>query len=231
MTLLSVCQDVAKVIAIDVPSVVASATDRELVELLNVANTMAKRIAAGHDWQDFSRVATITGDGSTEDFDLPSDYDRMLVKAQLWSSSLETALTPISDLDRWLELDVQTFDFVLNAWTLYGGQIHVKPALATGVTAKYFYQSDLIVAPDSGSNKTEFTADTDSFRLSEELLKLGMIWQWRANKGLPYAEDMVNYEQLLARLVSRDKGSRMLRIGRARLPSDVTVAYPQAITP
>lgn len=231
MTLLSVCQDVAKVIAIDVPSIVASSTERELVELLSVANMMAERISKGHEWQLLSRIATITGDGAAEDFDLPPDYDRMLVKSQLWSSSLETALTPITDLDRWLELDVQTFDFVINAWTIYGGQMHVKPALSTGVTAKYFYQSSLIVAQQSGGNKVSFTADTDEFRLSEELLKLGMIWQWRANKGLPYAEDMVNYEQLLARLVSRDKGSRMLRIGRARLPSDVTVAYPQAITP
>ncbi len=231
MSLLSVCQDVAKVIAIDVPSIVASSTDRELVELLAVANTMAERIATGHEWQVLSRIATITGDGATEDFDLPTDYDRMLTKSQLWSSSLETALTPITDLDRWLELDVQTFDFVINAWTIYGGQMHVKPALSTGVTAKYFYQSNLMVSPSSGANKDAFSADNDTFRLSEELLKLGMIWQWRANKGLSYAEDMVNYEQLLARLVARDKGSRMLRIGRVRLPSDVTVAYPQAITP
>jgi len=231
MTILSVCQDVAKVVAIDVPSAVASSTDRELVELFAVANTLAERIARGHEWQVFSRIETITGDGSTEDFNLPSDYDRMLLKAQLWSSSLETALTPISDLDRWLELDVQTFDFVINAWTIYGGQMHVKPALATDVTAKYFYQSNLIVAPAAGANKAAFTADDDVFRLDEELLKLGMIWQWRANKGVPYAEDMANYEQLLARLVARDKGSRMLRIGKVRLPSDVTVAYPQVITP
>lgn len=229
MTALSVAKEVAKKVGIAVPDELASSTDREHVELLSVMNEMAERIARGHEWQVLNTIATITGDGTTEAHDLPSDYDRMLTKSQVWTSSLETPLTPISSRDRWLQLDIQSFDFVINAWILYGGQINIKPALASGVTAKYFYQSNLIVSPESGSNKTTFTADTDTFRLDEQLLKLGVIWQWRENKGLPYAEDMQNYEILLARRVAQDKGSRMLRVGRVRYPMDVNISYPQAI--
>ena len=230
MTALSVAKEVAKKVGIAVPDALASSTDREHVELLSVMNEMAERIARGHDWQIFNTIATITGDGTTEAHELPSDYDRMLVKSQVWSSSLETPLSPISSRDRWLQLDIQSFDFVINAWIIYGGQMHIKPALASGVTAKYFYQSNLIISPSSGSNKVAFTADDDTFRLDEQLLKLGVIWQWRENKGLPYAEDMANYEELKARLVARDKGSRMLRVGRVRYPVDVNIAYPQVIT-
>jgi len=231
MTLLSVAREVAAKIGMEIPAVVASSTEREHIELLSVFNEMAQRIARGHDWQKLSTIATVTGDGSTEDFSLPTDYDRMLVKSQVWSSSLETPLSHISDLDKWLGFEVQSFDFVINAWTVYGDLFRIKPALAAGVTAKYFYQSNLIIAPDTGDNKALFTADTDTFRLDEQLLKLGVIWQWRENKGLPYAEDMANFEELKERLVARDKGSRILRVGRVRLPNDVTVAYPQAINP
>jgi len=231
MTLLSVATEVAKKVGLNVPDVVATSTDREMVEMLSVINEMAQRIARGHDWQKLSAIATVTGDGSTEDFALPTDFDRQLVKSQIWSSSLETPLSHISDLDRWLGLDVQSYDYVINAWIIYGGELHIKPALASAVTGKYFYQSNLIVAPSAGDNKAEFDADTDTFRLDEQLLKLGVIWQWRENKGLPYAEDMANYEELKERLVARDKGSRMIRVGKVRLPNDVTVAYPQVITP
>ena len=229
MSLLSVCQNVCTVIGLDIPDAVASATDREYVELLAVANEMAARIANGHEWQKLSAVQTMTGDGVREDFDLPDNFDRMLVKAQVWSSSLETALSPISDLDRWLELDVQSFDFVVNAWTIYGGQMHIKPALGSCVTAKFFYQTDEIVSSGGGALKKQFDADDDVFRLDERLLELGTIWQWRAHKGLPYAEDMATYEATLAREVMRDKGSKMLRIGSVRMPRDVRTAYPQAI--
>lgn len=231
MSLLSVCKEVAKVIALDVPDVVASSTDREIVELFSLANEMAERIAAGHEWQKLSSIHTLTGDGTTTAFDLPTDYSRMLVKAQVWSSSLETALSPITDLDRWLELDVQDFDFVVNAWTIYGGQMHIKPALSTGVTAKFFYQKNKIIQASGGTYQTEFLADEDVFTIDERLLKLGMIWQWKANKGRAYAEDMENYESHLARLVVRDKGSKMIRIGSVRMPRDTRTAYPQAIEP
>lgn len=230
MTILSVCQSASKIIGLAVPDAVMASTAREMVELSNIAQEMADRIASGHDWQPLSRIATVTGDGSTEAFDLPSDYDRMLLKAKVWSSSLETALSHILDLDQWLALDVQSFDFVVNAWTIYGGQIHIKPALASGVTAKFFYQSNLVVSPNAGENKTTFTADTDTFRLDERLLTLGIIWRWKEAKGQDYAEPMADYEEAKERLVLRDRGSKMLRIGPVRMPSDVRIAYPVNVT-
>ena len=101
--------------------------------------------------------------------------------------------------------------------------------MATGVTAKYFYQSNLVVSPAAGDNKATFTGDDDTFRIDEQLLKLGTTWLWKSNHGQPYAEDMADYEELKDRLVSRDKGSRQIRVGKIRMPDDVTLAYPRAL--
>lgn len=231
MTLLTVFQQACTSgIALERPSAVYGSSTREHVELANIANEMAAMIAASHEWQTLNKIATITGDGTTEDFALPADFDRMLDKSQLWSTSLETPLSPISDRDDWLELDIKSFDFVINAWIIYGDQIHIKPALATGVQVKYWYQSDLW-GLNGATPISEFTADTNTFRLDERLLKLGIIWKWREMKGLPYAEDLATYERLLAKLAMRDKGSRIIRLGKAILPRDTTVAYPQSIVP
>jgi len=231
MTILSVIQSASAVFGLETPTAVFASTEREHIELGVLANEMAERIATAYDWQTLSRTGTLTGDGSTEDFDQPSDFDRMTDGAQLWSSSLETPYSRIQDINEWLGMDVQSFDFVVNAWIIYGNQFHIKPAMASAVTAKFFYQSNLLVSPETGTNKTEFDTDTDTFRLDETLLKLGMIWQWKANKGLQYSEDMANFEERKAKLIMRDKGSKMIRLGRARLPSDVSIAYPVAITP
>lgn len=229
MTILSVFQDAATVIAMTVPDLVYGSTEREDVEIGTLANTMAKRIARAHEWELFKATATYTGDGATTAFDLPSDYDRMPKKANIWSASMSAPFKHISDADRWLEYDVTSLGFVINAWTKIGGQIQIKPALASAVTAKHYYQSNLIVAPSSGSNKVAFTADNDTFRLDEELLKLGIIWQWKANKGTPYAEDMANYEELLAQRITEDKGSRKVHVGRPTFARDVDVAYPWSV--
>lgn len=230
MTLLTVGKAVAKAVGLEVPSAVAAATAREYVELLEIILDAAAWISDGHDWQTLKRVATITGDGSTEDWDLPSDYKRMTQKSQLWSSSLETALSPISDVDYWLGLDVQSFDFVINAWILYADQIHIKPALASAITAKYFYISNLVWQDSGSTNIVEATADTDVFRLDERLLEYAAIWKWKMRKGQAYAEEMQDYDQLLSRLVARDKGSRLMRIGHVRMPIDTKTAYPQNVS-
>jgi hypothetical protein len=232
MSILTVAAAAAKKIGLDVPSALVGETDRTSIELLERITDSAEFIANGRDWQILRRIHTLTGDGTTTAFNMPSDYSRMLLKAQIWSSSLECPLSPISDSDKWLGLDVQDFDFVVNAWTIYGGQMHIKPALATAVTAKYFYISDLIYQDDDGTtNIGDIAADTDTFRLDEKLLELCVIWRWKASKGQAYAEAMADYEQRLARLVARDMGSRMLRMGALRVAEGITTAYPQAIDP
>ena len=231
MSLLTVFQQACTSgIALEKPSAVYGSTTREHIELANIANEMAAMIAASHEWQILNKIAVITGDGSAEDFALPADYDRQLDKSQLWSTSLETPLSPISDRDEWLGLDIKSFDFIINAWIIYGGEIHIKPPLASTVEVKYFYQSNLW-GLNGATPISEFTADTDTFRIDERLLKLGIIWKWREMKGLPYAEDLATYERLLAKLAMRDKGSRIYRLGKAQMPRDAIFAYPQDIVP
>lgn len=230
-TILDIIKEVAPVIGIDVPTVVMTGVEREQVELKALANEMASRIAKAYDWQSLAVVATYPGDGVTEDFDLPADYDRMPVKAKVWSTSINRPLTPITDRDQWLGMEVQAFDMLFGAWIIYGDQIHIKTAVPSGVSAKHWYQSRLIVKPQTGDNKEAFDADSDTFRLNAQLLKLGMIWQWKANKGLAYGEDMASYEDLKDKLISGDKGSRILTIGRQRVPYDVDIAYPVSVVP
>lgn len=233
MTILSVCKLVAPHIGISVPSEVFSGTSRTQIELQSLANEMLKRIARHYDWQLFKTIATLTGDGTQVDFDLPDDYERMLVKARLWSSSEPTTpYVQIADADQWLGLDVQDFDTIVDRYAIFGGQIHVSPAIASAETVKFFYQSKLIVEPTGGgANITEFMNDTDSTRLNEQTLKLGMIWQWKAYKGLPYAEDMANYEDSLAIDVAKDRGPREIVVGRPRMNGDYEYAWPRSIVP
>jgi hypothetical protein len=229
VTLLTVFQEASTVIGMDVPDSVYGSSAREHQELGVVANTMGRRIARAYEWQELKRTATIVGDGVTTDFPLPADYDRMPKKAELWSNSI-AAFTHVTDYDKWLEYLTVMFSTVSNIWTLLGGRIHVRPVLATGVAATYAYQSKLF-GRGVGGDKGRFDNDADEFVLNEELLRLGIIFQWKANKGHAYAEDMANYEELLSTLVSTNIGPRKIRIGLARMPTDAVYAFPGNISP
>jgi len=65
----------------------------------------------------------------------------------------------------------------------------------------------------SGGYGDRFQTDDDSFRLDERLLKLGMTWQWKAQKGSPYSEDMGTYSDAL-QVAMRNDGPAPIIIDR-----------------
>lgn len=233
MAILDVIQDVCTVIGLTVPAGVFGSTDREHVELKSLANEMAQRIAFdSRDWTRLKTLGTLTGDGSAQSFDLPADYQRMLKKAALWPSASPYApFAHYPDSDQWLGITVQNFQNLVGAWTMLGDQVLIKPAVPNLSTVQFYYITNKIIKDKDGSPKTTFTADDDVFRLNERVLKLGMIWQWKANKGRTYAEDMATYEDALAVAAGADKGSNILAVGRRRSPIDADFAYPGVIIP
>jgi hypothetical protein len=80
-------------------------------------------------------------------------------------------------------------------------------------------------------DKAAFTADADAFVLPERLLKLDLIWRWRALKRMEYSEDMVNFNMAMEKAISKDKGTRILVAGRQRIPYNVRNAYPGPLGP
>lgn len=227
MTVLVACQDAAKQIkpAQTAPATIFNSTDTFAVELSALVNEAAYDIAKKHDWRKLILLQTQSGNGSSTAFDLPSDYDRMPVKAAVFSGKTTRPMTLIEDLDVWLDHRLRGFGIVDGEWIILSGSLNIEPAMASDDSAKYYYVSKLIVTANNQSTKTSFTADDDTFRLPERLLTLALIWRWRHRKGLDYAEDMQNYEIALAQEIARDKGSRILRLGKPRLPYDADLAF------
>jgi hypothetical protein len=250
MTILTVLQDISTVIGVAVPAAVFTSTVREHQELAALANEVAERIQGAYDWQRVKRLVTYTGDGTTTAFDLPSDYSRMAAGQNVYTSARIGPMRQVQDHDEWLDLTLRAQIDPRGAWTLLGGQMNFLTAPAADELVKYYYISTLYARssgtettdffpldfpfefPDSetgGTRKAKFDDDDDGFQLDERLLKLGITWQYKANKGLPYAEDMVNYELRLQDCIARDPGQRGGHIGRKTFHRDVKIAYPWAL--
>jgi hypothetical protein len=227
MTVLSACQSAATKLNQPRPATVYGSTTPFAQELGDLANETATAIAKAHEWQVLTKLATLTGDASTTAFALPSDYDRLPLKASLLTSQFSSPLTQARDLDEWLDLQIRPFIGAPGYWMILGGQVQVVPAIETGVTAQFYYIGNQIA---SGS-KTTFTTDADTFLLPERLLTLGIVWRWKAQKGLEYAEHLKNYEIAFGEEAGRDRGMRMLSMGRRRISYGAELSYPGTIIP
>lgn len=226
MSLLTACQKAAIELNQTEPSAIFASTDQFARELKVQANKSAEAIMKAYDWQKLITRATVTGDGATTSFTLPTDYDRMVQDSNLASNNSNLYPSKAKDLNQW--------DYFQNhpapavpIWILFGGAMQFNPAPASGTIYSYFYVSKNVVS----GGKPAFTADADELVLPERLLTLSIIWRWRAAKRMEYAEDMRNYEIALAEEVKSDKGNRILTVGRQRIPANVRTAYPGPLGP
>jgi hypothetical protein len=231
MTLLSVVKDVCLATGVAVPqSVFTNITgNRTMQEMLSLANEMAQRIAYDfRDWTKFRKTQTFVGNGVTTAFNLPTDFQRMLLTTNVWrSTSTQAAMIYVADTDQWLNRragdDIDTW----GEWTIIGGQMLIMPAMAVGTSAYFAYLHKNCVTLAAGGVSNEFQSDGDNFALGDRLLKLGMIWQWKANKGAAYAEDMGTYGDALNTLAGRDAPAPIL-VGRRTSSFAIQSSYPYA---
>ncbi len=229
MTVASACQSALVRLIGRRPSTIFSSAEQTVVEIAELATEVATDIAKSHDWQALTKFHTITGDGTTVAFDKPSDYDRMamaqgIVDNQSWFWGYAEA----PDLNTWTQMQNGYYLGVAHPgwWMLLGDQFQFQPAPAADATATFPYISRNFARSGTGEGKAVFTNDEDTFVLEDRLLTLGLIWRWRAQKRLEYAEDLQTYEIALSQAQARDKGSRVIRHNASRLPANAVNAWP-----
>jgi hypothetical protein len=240
MSLISVVQDVCAFVGVTRPSSIFSGlnSSRTQQELLAHANEAAQTIAyeSGHDWNrlkqyhQFGPPGTppdpVLDAGPSEYYPLPADYQRLLQTSEVWrSSNYLVPLTFIPDTQQWVTRRFQHRVTAPGDWTITLEVLHIAPPLTPQETAYFIYLNKNCVKLAAGGQGDTFQSDNDTFVLPERLLKLCMIWRWKASKGSPYAEDMGNYTDALAMAIGKDNPAPTI-VGRLPISAAANVAVP-----
>lgn len=211
------------------PQVFFGSSEQFELELADLVNEVAVEICKYHDWQALTKVHSIQGDGVTNEFSLPVDYDRQLLYTVL--QDLDHWLwgyTHVSDINTFLSMEYLTFGTNPGLWTMYDNKLHFIPAPQDQNNATFPYISLNYAVSENGQRKKEFTDDSDEFiiRGGERLLTLGLIWKWRENKKVDYTGDQENFTLAIDQLAARDKGSNVYRQYSASNFRGVRTSYP-----
>lgn len=237
MTILSALQPAMVRLVGRRPNTIYSTTSQTELELGDLATEVATDIMKSHEWQALTKIATIVGDGTTTAFDKPADFDRMCQGQDMHdSASWFWNYTPAADLNEWLYLQSGGWA-ALNPgwWILLEDQFQFYPAPSGNAPYPYISKNFARSAPASGTGvitpKASFSNDEDTFVLEERLITLGVIWRYREQKGMGYAEDMANYEMALSQAQARDKGSRVIRRNSPRVSGNIGLGWPWPLGP
>lgn len=214
MSLLTLIQDVAEDLNLERPTVVVGNTDQQVRQLLQIAQREGRDLAARFAWQRMvrTRVFTLT---AAEDQGLingtvitDSDFDYM-ISDTFWDRTTSLPiLGPVSEKD-WQTLKAFPVTGPYLQYRISEGKLLINPVPAAD-TAAFEYKSTSWCQSSGGTGQSKWAADSDTGRLDERLMTLGVIWRWKARKGLEYQEDFIAYERLVKDAMGRDKSARTL---------------------
>lgn len=212
------------------PQSVFSSDDPTVQEVADLVNEVATFIMKKHDWQALTGIKSYTGDDVTVAFDRPDDYDRMALASDMHDSATWFwNYTHVTDVNEWLTLLNSGWNLIVpGAWILMENQFHFRPAPPTGQSAQFPYIKNTFARSSTGVPKNAFTADTDTFVLSDRLLTLGLVWMWRQQKRLDSGQEEADFMTALSEEASRDQGSRTIRRNNLRR-LNTRIGWPWAL--
>lgn len=199
MTLLTICEGLAKNTGRQVPTQVASSTHRDEVEYLQFANETGEELARRVDWGDLTKTATLTGTGANIAHSLPSDFGR-LTRGIAVKTSGGAIVRPLTR-GEWNSLTA--VEGTPRYFLLQDDTITLWPFLASAATATVYYQSS-----EWCSAGTSFAADSDTSLIDENLFLKAMIVRFRRQKGMDYADHEAEYEAALRDFAGFDERAR-----------------------
>jgi hypothetical protein len=206
VTCLSIIQDISNELSgFAYPNAVITSTDPQIKSLLALLNKEGKAQARRFNWQSLVKEATFTTLAAESQGALTTIAPncKYILNDTIWNRTRRLPLYGSLSAQEWAARKGGFFNGTFSQYRLKGGNINFLPTPTAGDSCAFEYQSSAWTT-DGSTFSTAYRNDSDTSLLDEELLKLGLIWRWRASKGLDYAEDFNDYERAINDAFSRD---------------------------
>jgi hypothetical protein len=217
MSLLTICQNAADDIGFPAPATIINNSDQNAKQLLRLANREGHALSKATDWQALKREATITLLTADQDYALPADFG-WIIPTTTWNRSTNRyVLNPLTSTEWQLSKGLESTGGLNLRARIIGNQVVFDQTITSAEnnqTVIYEYISSYWAQSSGLVAAAAWAADTDTARLSEELITLGIIWRFKKSKGLDDWEvDQKEYRNQKDKIIARDGGMRKLCFG------------------
>lgn len=214
MTLLTICTDAADEVGINRPSSIVGNVSPDAQKLLRLAKKVGLMCMKKFPWQILRKEQTFTALATEEQTGiLPSDFDRIVTET-FWDRSTPRLLTgPITPVE-WQGLKAKSYTGPPPKFIIRGGALLTIPAFGGGEALAFEYVSSKWCQSSGSTPQTTWAADTDTGIISEELITLGVIFEYLDGEGQPAATALAKFTDYWNTLVQNDQpNARIMSAG------------------
>lgn len=193
LTLLQIMQTVTAAQVPPSPTVVIASNDDQMKQLLALSNREGReQISLAGGWPQFRGEQLITLVNGQAAYNFPADFDSYM-PATIWDRDQRWPINGPLSAQEWQY--VKSGIINTQPWFRYrvmDGQIFFDPtpdSTTAGHTVVIEYQSNAWCQSAGGTAQSAWAADTDTFKLNDDIMVLGIKWRFLAAKRLDYSEE------------------------------------------
>lgn len=192
-----------------------AATDDSARQIVRLLPVIARDLLDRHDWSGASKTADVEPVAEQATWTLPSDFNRLQRgdNAVYEVSPNRRPIIPIAGDGSWNETTAWGYAGAQRFYRRTGTAIEFYRPLPAGSEVKIAYVSNNWII----GNKAEWTDAADVAVFPSGLLRFGIIYRWRKQKGMRYADEQSEYETILARAIGDDRPRRSISYGRSNM--------------
>lgn len=207
MSLLSICQDASDEVGITQPPSIVGNSNGEVQKLYRCANKIGLRLMRVYPWQILRKEQTFTATATEEQAAaLPSDFDRFSPET-FWNRSTPRLIAGPIHAVQWQGIKAQTNYSNLDTprFCHRGDSILFTPVPSAGDICAFEYVSKNWCQSSGAAEQARWAADTDTGIIDEELMTLGVVWEYLNAEGQPSGVAGRLYEECFQTLVENDQ--------------------------
>lgn len=223
-TLLEIVTEFCELKALPTPTVVLGSVDRQITQMRALLQAGLREMSGRGAWERLINealwVTTATESQGSIATLAPNGY-RYLLPRTLWDRTEKLPLLGPIDSQDWQARKAIVVTGPRYSFRLRGGLFLTTPAPPAGHTWVFEYVSKNFIEHAGGTFGQVFTADTDEILLPNDIVSADLLWRWKKEKGLTYAEDFKSCEALIVDALGRDGGKPILDMGAHDCGGDI----------
>lgn len=199
MTLLTVINEVSDIVSLDRFDSVYGTNDPNAQTMVAIAKEAGAEIARRADWKRMVKTHAVSASPEL----LPADFQRLAPGGAVRAAD-GRFFRPVTNGAQW---SVITGVASVEPYCHLSGKTMLFSPTASAAGATIDYVSKNWVLGDPYEERDAFRADDDTTLFPERLLKKGLIWRWKRQKGLPFEDNLAEFEADLLQEINADRGA------------------------
>lgn len=222
MSLLTICQGVARRLSIAVPaSIVSNTSSVDAMLLWELANVEVYMLSKRAEWQELRKEHVFSSQAADSQgaASIPDDFE-FYVNETMYDRTSRRKVEQFTTPAEWQEYKTMLLVPVDPSFIVRGGEILIAPLQGAGNQIYYEYISNYAVR-DGSTEQLEFTGDGNTTVFDEMIVKQGVLWRWKEHKGLAHENDQFVYEKMVADKILRNGIRPRLQAGEVNSPRSI----------